>query len=426
MAQLTGGQALAQSLVREGIDTIFLLPGVQLDWALDALYDEQDAITLYHTRHEQATAYMADGYARTTGKIGTAMVVPGPGLLNATAALSTAYACSSPVLCVTGQINSRMIEQGVGQLHEIPNQLGMIGAVTKWAGRAMTPTEVPALVREAFRQLRSGRPRPVEIEIPPDILAMTGEVELLDRAPVERSAGDPDLLKRAADALRKAERPVICVGGGVLSSEAWPELRELAQMLEAPVVMSSNARGALSDRDYRAQTGLSGQKLLPEADVVLAVGTRFVHPKEWGLAEGATVLRIDADEREVARAPQPAVGIVGDAKAGLVALVAALVLQPHFGDRLLGTERSLSSCVSLPSPLPLTPSMLRSRRALVAPKYALVPAATSTVCSPRSRARMAGNSLKPSVSVPPMACSACSMPPTGTRMPCATISNGTW
>jgi acetolactate synthase-1/2/3 large subunit len=324
MAQLTGGQALARSLVREGVDTIFLLPGVQLDWALDALYDEQDAITLYHTRHEQATAYMADGYARTTGKIGTAMVVPGPGLLNATAALSTAYACSSPVLCVTGQINSRMIEQGVGQLHEIPNQLGMIGSVTKWAARAMTPAEVPALVREAFRQLRSGRPRPVEIEIPPDILAMTGEVELLDRAPVERSAGDPDLLKQAADALRKAERPVICVGGGVLSSESWPELREFATMLEAPVVMSSNARGALSDRDYRAQTGLSGQKLLPEADVVLAVGTRFVHPKEWGLAEGATVLRIDADEREVARAPQPAVGIVGDAKAGLAALVAAL------------------------------------------------------------------------------------------------------
>jgi acetolactate synthase I/II/III large subunit len=322
MAEMTGGQALAQSIKREGIDTLFVLPGVQLDWAFDALYDEQEHIKIYHTRHEQATAYMADGYARTTGKIGACMVVPGPGLLNASAALSTAYACSSPVLCITGQINSKMIEQGVGQLHEIPNQLEMIGSVTKWAGRAVTPQEIPALVREAFRQLRSDRPRPVEIEIPPDTLAMTADVQLLDPAPVERSAGDPTLLKQAAEALRKAERPLICVGGGVLSSGAWDEVRALAEMLEAPVVMSSNARGTLSDRHYLAQNGLAGQRLLPEADVVLAVGTRFVHPKEWGVPSGATVIRIDADEREVRRQPAPAIGIVGDAKAGVAALVA--------------------------------------------------------------------------------------------------------
>src|SRR6478736_3876972 len=101
MAEMTGGQALVRAIKREGVDTLFALPGVQLDWAFDALYDERDAIQVYHTRHEQATAYMADGYARTTGKIGTCMVVPGPGLLNASAALSTAYACNSPVLCVT-------------------------------------------------------------------------------------------------------------------------------------------------------------------------------------------------------------------------------------------------------------------------------------------------------------------------------------
>src|SRR5947209_16484771 len=146
MAEMTGGQALVRAIKGEGIETIFALPGVQLDWAFDALYDEREHFALYHTRHEQATAYMADGYARTTGKIGVSMVVPGPGLLNATAALSTAYACSSPVLCITGQINSKMIEQGVGQLHEIPNQLEMIRSVTKWAGRAVTPQEIPGLV----------------------------------------------------------------------------------------------------------------------------------------------------------------------------------------------------------------------------------------------------------------------------------------
>src|SRR3954468_15323167 len=127
MPELTGGQALVQSIKREGIETIFALPGAQLDWAIDALYDERDSITVYHTRHEQATGYMADGYARTTGKIGTCMVVPGPGLLNVSAALSTAYACSSPVLCISGQIPTRMIGQGIGALHEIPNQLEMAG-----------------------------------------------------------------------------------------------------------------------------------------------------------------------------------------------------------------------------------------------------------------------------------------------------------
>ncbi len=324
MTEMTGGQALVAAIKREGIETIFALPGVQLDWAFDALYDEREHIKVYHTRHEQATAYMADGYARTTGKIGTCMVVPGPGLLNASAALSTAYACSSPVLCITGQIPSRMIGQGIGALHEIPNQLEMIGSVTKWAGRAMTPAEVPTVVREAFRQLRTGRPRPVEIEIPMDTLGMTSEVTLSDPAPVERSAGDPDLLKRAAEALRKAERPLICAGGGVLSAEAWDELRVLAEMLETPVVMTTNGRGALSDRHYLAHTGLSGQRLVAEADVILAVGTRFTHPKEWGVPPGATVIRLDADDREVGRQPAPAIGIVGDAKAGLAALAAGV------------------------------------------------------------------------------------------------------
>src|SRR5712691_10430215 len=120
--RLTGGQALARSLVGEGVDVIFGLPGVQLDWLFDALYVEREHLHVYHPRHEQATAYMADGYARTTGRVGVCAVVPGPGLLNAGAALATAYACSAPVLCVTGQVDSRAIDCGYGLLHEIPHQ----------------------------------------------------------------------------------------------------------------------------------------------------------------------------------------------------------------------------------------------------------------------------------------------------------------
>ena len=320
---MTGGEALVASLAANGVGTIFGLPGVQLDGAFDALYAAQDRIRVLHTRHEQGAAYMADGYARVTGEVGTCLVVPGPGLLNATAALSTAYACNSPVLCVTGQIQSDMIEFGRGLLHEIPNQLGMVRSVTKWARRATTPEEIPALVRDAFAALHSGRPRPVEIEIPPDTLFATAEVELLPPAALDAPfAGEPALLDQAAEVLAQATRPLIWVGGGVIRADATEALRRLAEVLQAPVVMTSNGKGALSDRHPLAQNVLAGMELLPEADVVLAVGTRFVEPATaaWGLGSERTVIQLDIDIEEIGRNYPPAIGIEGDAAAGLAAL----------------------------------------------------------------------------------------------------------
>ncbi|HEV2107852.1 MAG TPA: thiamine pyrophosphate-dependent enzyme [Thermomicrobiales bacterium] len=320
---MTGGEALVQSLIQEGIDTIFGLPGVQLDGAFDALYHAQDQVRVVHTRHEQATAYMADGYARSTGRIGTCLVVPGPGLLNASAALSTAYACNSPVLCVSGQIPAGLIGVGRGMLHEIPNQLQMIRSVTKHAARAMTPGEVPALVRDAFHHLRSGRSRPVEIEVPQDTLLTVDDIALLPPAPPRaRPSGDPDLIAKAAKLLGEAERPIIYSGGGVLIGEAWEELRQLAELLQAPVVMTNNGKGALSDRDYLAHNTVAGMELLPDADVIFAVGTRFVEPStsRWGLAPGRTVIQLDIDPEEIGRNYPVTVGIQADAQAGLAAL----------------------------------------------------------------------------------------------------------
>jgi len=320
---MTGGQALVESLIANDIETLFALPGVQLDGAFDALYEERDRIRVIHPRHEQAAAYMADGYARTTGRIGACMVVPGPGLLNATAALSTAYACNSPVLCVTGQIQSDMIEFGRGLLHEIPNQLGMVRSVTKFAERAMTPPEIPGLVRRAIAELRSGRERPVEIEIPPDTLLARAEVGLLPptESP-ERFAGDPDLLQQAAQLLVNAQNPLIWSGGGVLGSGAWSELERLAELLQAPVVMTSNGKGALSDRSPLAQSILGAMELLPDADVVFAVGTRFVDAAtaKWGLGPDRTVIQMDIDADEIGRNYPVTIGIEADARAGLAAL----------------------------------------------------------------------------------------------------------
>ncbi len=322
MPLLTGGQALVQQIKREGIDTIFGLPGVQLDWAFDALYDERDHIRVVHTRHEQATAYMADGFARSTGRIGMCLVVPGPGLLNASAALATAYACSSPVLCVTGQIDSKLIGLGRGILHEINDQLGMIAHVTKWQGRALTPGDLPRLVHEAVVELRSGRPRPVEIEVPPDVLQATGEIALVDSAPIVPSAGDPDAINAAARALGQAASPLIYAGGGVLRAGAWGELQELAEMLEAPVAMTANARGALSDQHPLAVSDLAAAKLASSADVILVVGSRFVVGTRVSWQPGAkTVIQLDVDAEEVGRNYPPDIAIVADAQAGLAALV---------------------------------------------------------------------------------------------------------
>ena len=181
MAEMTGGQALAKSLYREGVRVIFGLPGAQLYYATDALFDEP-GIRWISTRNEQATTFMADGYARASGGIGTAMVVPGPGVLNATSGLSTAYSASSPVLLVAGQIPRDLIGVNRGMLHEIDDQLEAVKSVTKWAARVVNAGDVPSAVHEAFRQLNTGRPRPVEVEIPPDTLAEALDIELLEPA----------------------------------------------------------------------------------------------------------------------------------------------------------------------------------------------------------------------------------------------------
>jgi acetolactate synthase-1/2/3 large subunit len=328
---LTGGQALVQSLKREGVRTIFGLPGTQLDYAFDALYEEREAIRVVHTRHEQAAAYMADGYARSTGQVGVYLVVPGPGVLNTTASLSTSFANNTPVLCITGQIQSEYIGMGRGLLHEIDDQLGVLRHLTKWTARARTPGDVPFVVHEAFRQLRSGRSRPVAIEIPPDVLQQAGEVCLGEPLPPQKQAGDPDLIEKAAKLLGEAKRPLIMSGGGVLAAGAWDELRAVAEMLEAPVIMSPNGRGALSDRHHLAHTHLALLELLPEADAVLAVGTRLMqyggHP--WPIGTSRPLVRIDADPVEFTRSYRGAVPIAADARLALAELAKRIGKHNH-------------------------------------------------------------------------------------------------
>jgi len=301
----TGAEILVDTLAAEGVETIFGLPGVQLDYIFDALYRRRNEIRVIHTRHEQATAYMAFGYAQVTGQVGTCLVVPGPGVLNTTAALSTAYACNAPVLCITGQIPSAHIGGGLGFLHEIPDQTAMLASVSKWQGLIKSPAEAAAVVREAFRQLNTGRRRPVVVEIPPDVTAARGAPLSVTPRPAEIAPPQPDpAIARAATLLGRARNPAIFVGSGAFGAAS--ELRELAEMLQAPVIMSESGLGALDIRHPLAQTMQVGNDLWPSIDVALAVGTRFFHPiVEWGRDDGVRLIRIDIDPTQSVAAWPP-------------------------------------------------------------------------------------------------------------------------
>ena len=325
MPKMTGGQALAKSLFREGVRVIFGLPGVQLYHLLDGLYDET-GIRFITTRHEQATTYMADGYTRAGGGIGTALVVPGPGLQNASAGIGTAYAASSPILVVSGQIERDFIGVDRGMLHEVNDQMDTIRPVTKWASRILKPQDVPAIVHEAFYQLKTGRPRPVEIEIPPETLAEEADIELLEPANPMRPAASTERIQAGAEVLHNAKKLIILAGGGVIASKASAALQKLAEYLQAPVIMTSEGKGALSDRH---DLSLGAMRLrqdqitdyIAQTDVVLAVGTRLASPQ---LLSGQTVVQIDIDEAEVGRNYANTVGLVGDATRTLEALYTTL------------------------------------------------------------------------------------------------------
>lgn len=317
MIEATGGEALGLQLAEEGVQYVFGIPGVQLDYAMDGLAQVSDKIQFVGTRHEQTAAYMADGYARSSGSIGVCMVVPGPGLLNASAALATAFACSSPVLCITGQIPSPAIGRGLGMLHEVPNQSRILDSVTKWHALARTPSEIPHLVREAVQQLRSGRPRPVAIEIPPDVLAARAPLELADPKSGQGQSVEPDLrlVTKAAELLRGASHPMIWVGWGVQAADASESLRELAEALDAPVIMSRSGNGSLPGDHYLALTTLSARRVLPECDVLLVIGSRFLtlNGSPIATAKGTKVILVNADEADLGEPRRPEIAIHGDA-----------------------------------------------------------------------------------------------------------------
>ena len=322
MPMMTGGEALARSLHREGIRTIFGLPGVQIYHALDGIAKEPE-IRFITTRHEQATTYMADGYARASGRIGSSLVVPGPGLLNATAGIGTAFSASSPILVISGQIETGRINQDVGGLHEVHDQLEVVRNISKWRAQVLNTADIPKAIRRAFLELRTGRPRPVVIEIPSDVLSAESVVELLEPGTPPPPSGDSGLMEEAAQALMSARKPLIWAGSGVISAGGSDAMVKLAELLAAPVITTGEGKGAISDDHYLSLGVARGptdplRELVHDSDLILAIGTRFATAMPHKTQQ---VIQIDIDSEEVGRNHERTLGITADARVAIEQLL---------------------------------------------------------------------------------------------------------
>ena len=326
MAKLSGGEALIKSLVREGVEVIFGLPGVQMYGIVAALRDEP-SIKFVVTRNETSTTYMADGYARTTGKAGVAMVVPGPGIYNAGGGLSTAFSRSSPVVLIAGQIPRDGIGKNFGGLHEVNDQKEITNPVTKWQKQVLRPHEVPEGIHEAFKQAQSDRPSPVHFELPPETMVEREDVELLEPAKIERKVPADSIIEQAAKEIVAAKKPVIYAGGGIARSDAEAELVAFAEAHQIAVLTSAGGKGTMSERHALALGGSLGptgqlKDYIEDADVVIGIGTRFSMRNQ--AAAEARLIHVDVDPEMIGHVHQNSLGVIGDVKVSLPKLSAAI------------------------------------------------------------------------------------------------------
>src|SRR3954468_24206865 len=299
MPRMTGGDAIVDSLLRHGVDTLFGLPGVQMYGLFDACARNANRLEVINARHEQTTAYMALGYAKSTGKPSAYSVVPGPGVMNTMGALTTAWAMNAPVMCITGRVPSAMIGRTRGQLHEMPDQLATLKTLLKFAERIEHPTEAPQVMARAFQAMVSGRPGPVAVEMPWDMFPASADVTPVE--PLGKRANpvpDPDRIAALARLVDAAKAPMIVIGGGAVN--AGPEVLALAEKIGAPVVAFRMGKGVVDSRHALSLTTVAGFRLWDSTDLLIGIGSRLELPlARWApMPAGLKVGRIDIDPAE--------------------------------------------------------------------------------------------------------------------------------
>src|SRR2546423_3261846 len=323
MTSTSGGEAIVSGLIAHGVDTVFGLPGAQIYGLFDAF--QQAQLKVIGARHEQACGYMAYGYARSSGRPGVFSVVPGPGVLNAGAALLTAFGANEPVLCLTGQVPTQFLGKGRGHLHEMPDQLATLRTFVKWADRIEYPDVAPSMVSRAFQEMLSGRRGPVSLEMPWDVFTQRAEVgaaQVFDPLPAPKP--DPDRIKAAAALIAGSKAPMIFVGSGAI--HAREEILELAEMIDAPVIAFRSGRGIVSNAHELGLTMAAAYKLWPKTDLMIGIGTRLELPTmtRWPYRpDRLKSVRIDIDPGQMRRFVSD-VSVIADSKAGTRDLVAAV------------------------------------------------------------------------------------------------------
>ena len=337
--QMSGGEALVKSLEHEGVDVMFGLPGGAILPVYDPIIDS--SIRHILVRHEQGAGHMAEGYAHATGRPGVCMVTSGPAATNVVTPLADAFLDSVPMVCITGQVPYAAI--GTDAFQEC-DTTGITMAVTKHNFLVSDAQDIPRIIHEAFHIATTGRPGPVLVDIPKDIVdpvnprsamswyeATDADMELPGYRPVME--GDRELIRRAAELIRDAERPVLYVGGGVLKARAADALRELAEMVQIPVVTTLMARGAFPD-SHELCLGMPGMHgnytavtAMQQSDLLISLGARFddrVTGKLDGFAPDAKIIHVDIDPAELGKVRQTLVGIQGDCRVVIEGIIAAM------------------------------------------------------------------------------------------------------
>ena len=315
---MQGGEAIVRSLIANGVDTVFGLPGAQTYPVFDAM--GRLDVNVLTTRHEQATVYMATGYAKALGKPGVFSVVPGPGVLNAGGALCTAMGSNTPLLGVVGQVPSAYLGVGRGHLHELPNQVATLKSFIKDAWHISDVKNTSNAINNAFHVMQSNRPGPVCVEMCWDTMAQQHQGVHIDagNTHIQRPSIDEDAVKAVAKILAKSKKPIICCGGG--AQHASEEVLALAELLYAPVTAMRSGRGVVSEDHPLGLSSVAARQLFDEADVIVGIGSRLemvsmrwndMHAYNPRINTKAKVIRIDIDPKEMERLI-PDLGVIGD------------------------------------------------------------------------------------------------------------------
>lgn len=375
---MSGGRAVVESFRAHGVRAVFGIPGVHVLDVYDALLDAPEIRSIV-ARNELGAAFMADGYARATGRPGIVITTTGPGACNSMAAMGEAYSDSIPVLNFSTQIPLGRIGKDTGEIHDNKDQLGMFRTVTKWNARADRVEDVAPTVAEAFYQMLAGRPRPVEVEVPTDLLGLAAVVAVEEPRPLPTHPPDEAQVRRAVDLLTSGGRPLIWAGGGAVWAGAAPALRHLAEALQAPVLASTKGKGAFPDDHPLALgntcTNALVQRYIAESGSMLAVGTRFGFRTcaEWRMRPPARLVHVDVDPTQFGKIYPVAEGIQADARLAVEALLAEVRRRGYRAEpraeEVGALRREVWSAVEARSPVELR--LLRDLRAAL-PRHAIV------------------------------------------------------